>query len=231
MGDVVLPPWAADARDFLYQLREALESPLVSARLHKWIDLVFGRKARGDAAVRADNVFHYLTYDEVALEWLAREQDPAMRDALRLQMMEFGRTPQQVGYSRAGWNSVGCGKEQGGGEAGQCSSSRKRRRQAELSCDTGCLPCSPALVPDHLAPLLCQAHLLFRLMPSLPLPAAAVHPQAPQAPCSGPGWHDGVLWLLRPAICCRRTAANQSAHRQALRCPLHLSSQQVRSRV
>ncbi|KAL4452133.1 hypothetical protein ABPG75_007795 [Micractinium tetrahymenae] len=96
VGDVALPPWAADARDFLYQLREALESPLVSARLHKWIDLVFGRKARGEAAVRADNVFHYLTYDEVALQWLASERDPAMRDALRLQMMEFGRTPRQL---------------------------------------------------------------------------------------------------------------------------------------
>ncbi len=28
---------------------------------------------------------------------LAQEADPAMRDALRLQMMEFGRTPRQVG--------------------------------------------------------------------------------------------------------------------------------------
>ena len=28
---------------------------------------------------------------------LAQVSDPAMRDALRLQMMEFGRTPRQVG--------------------------------------------------------------------------------------------------------------------------------------
>ena len=97
VGDVALPLWAADAADFLYKLQEALESPHVSARLHKWIDLVFGRKARGQRAERAANVFHYLTYDDVALRFLEQEADPAMRDALRLQMMEFGRTPRQVG--------------------------------------------------------------------------------------------------------------------------------------
>jgi factor associated with neutral sphingomyelinase activation len=97
VGDVALPPWASDASDFLYKLQEALESPHVSARLHKWIDLVFGRKARGTLAEKADNVFHYLTYDEVALRFLHQEGDPLMREALRLQMMEFGRTPRQVG--------------------------------------------------------------------------------------------------------------------------------------
>ncbi|KAI3438042.1 hypothetical protein D9Q98_000485 [Chlorella vulgaris] len=96
VGDVALPPWASDASDFLYKLQEALESPHVSARLHKWIDLVFGRKARGTLAEKADNVFHYLTYDEVALRFLHQEGDPLMREALRLQMMEFGRTPRQL---------------------------------------------------------------------------------------------------------------------------------------
>lgn len=97
MGDVALPPWATDAADFLYKLQEALESPLVSARLHKWIDLVFGRKSRAAAAEKSDNVFHYLTYDDVAKHFLEQEGDPVLRDALRLQMMEFGRTPRQVG--------------------------------------------------------------------------------------------------------------------------------------
>ena len=103
VGDVALPPWAADAADFLYKLQEALESPLVSARLHKWVDLVFGRKSRGAAAEKADNVFHYLTYDDVARRFLEQEGDPAVRDALRLQMMEFGRTPRQVRGPWAGW--------------------------------------------------------------------------------------------------------------------------------
>lgn len=65
MGDVELPPWASDAQDFLMKLAQALESPLVSRRLHKWINLVFGYKSRGPRSVAADNVFHYLTYDEL----------------------------------------------------------------------------------------------------------------------------------------------------------------------
>lgn len=41
-GDVVLPPWAADAVDFVRKQRAALESEYVSANLHHWIDLIFG---------------------------------------------------------------------------------------------------------------------------------------------------------------------------------------------
>ena len=53
---------AAAAR-FLSLHRLALESPFVSANLHHWIDLVFGYKQRGEEAVKADNVFHPLTYE------------------------------------------------------------------------------------------------------------------------------------------------------------------------
>lgn len=56
---VKLPAWAAaSARLFVLIHRQALESDAVRSQLHKWIDLVFGCKQTGPAAVDAINVFH-----------------------------------------------------------------------------------------------------------------------------------------------------------------------------
>lgn len=63
VGDVELPPWARNPRDFVRKMRRALESPHVSRRLHLWIDLIFGCRQRGRAAIEADNLFYYLTYE------------------------------------------------------------------------------------------------------------------------------------------------------------------------
>lgn len=63
MDDVCLPPWAKDAYDFVRIHRLALESEHVSQNLHSWIDLIFGYKQRGHEAVKAANVFYYLTYE------------------------------------------------------------------------------------------------------------------------------------------------------------------------
>ena len=46
INDVILPPWASDAHDFIFQHREALESDYVSRNLHLWIDLIFGFRQR-----------------------------------------------------------------------------------------------------------------------------------------------------------------------------------------
>lgn len=42
VGDVILPPWANDADDFIIKHREALECEHVSQHLHEWIDVIFG---------------------------------------------------------------------------------------------------------------------------------------------------------------------------------------------
>lgn len=43
VNDVVLPPWAGSAEEFIIVLRSALESDWVSESLHLWIDLIFGK--------------------------------------------------------------------------------------------------------------------------------------------------------------------------------------------
>ncbi|XP_056289723.1 protein FAN isoform X2 [Pseudoliparis swirei] len=94
VGDVVLPPWASDTRDFLQKHRTALESQYVSEHLHEWIDLVFGFKQRGSEALAAHNVFHPLTY-EGGIDCDSIE-DPDQRIAMLTQILEFGQTPTQL---------------------------------------------------------------------------------------------------------------------------------------
>lgn len=94
VGDVDLPPWAKSRRDFIRKHAKALESDHVSAHLHQWIDLIFGCKQQGQAAVEADNLFYYLTYEgSVDLE---KESDPRRRRAFEMQIQEFGQTPKQL---------------------------------------------------------------------------------------------------------------------------------------
>ena len=96
VGDVRLPPWAENERDFVYQMRQALESDYVSQHLHQWIDLIFGYKQRGEAAREADNLFHYLTYGvpDNHVSKSTAEFDEQL--SLETQMLEFGQVPKQV---------------------------------------------------------------------------------------------------------------------------------------
>lgn len=205
VGDVALPPWASDAADFLYKLQEALESPHVSARLHKWIDLVFGRKSRGGAAERADNVFHFLTYDEVALRWLEGEGDPARREALRLQMMEFGRTPRQVR------RAPGVRRRRAGSEAGRLAEWIHAVQRVGGTTELACASDAPHACSTTTPP---------------PAPGAALHPQAPQAKGAGAWRRAGLLQLLHRAAA-GAAPAHQPARWQALQCAHHPSRQQV----
>jgi hypothetical protein len=65
IANVELPPWAGSPMEMVYLNRKALESSFVSARLHLWIDLIFGYKQRGEAAVAAHNVYKEEMYDDI----------------------------------------------------------------------------------------------------------------------------------------------------------------------
>lgn len=95
LGDVVLPPWAKGSPEmFIEVMRNALESDICSNMLPDWIDLIFGRKQQGPEAIKAHNVFFYLTYygsvDVAAIE------DESLRQATELQIAHFGQCPMQL---------------------------------------------------------------------------------------------------------------------------------------
>ncbi|KAE9336706.1 hypothetical protein PF008_g12894 [Phytophthora fragariae] len=91
VGDVELPAWAPSPSAFVRTNREALESEYVSEHLHEWIDLIFGYKQRGEAAIEANNLFYYLSYEgSVDLETIT---DPVEKCSFEAQIQEFGQTP------------------------------------------------------------------------------------------------------------------------------------------
>ncbi|KAL4802659.1 hypothetical protein BDV18DRAFT_146245 [Aspergillus unguis] len=95
IDSVELPPWAkGDPKIFIAKNREALESPFVTRNLHHWIDLVFGCKQKGEAAVEAVNVFHHLSYQ--GAKDVDAIDDPVERLATIGIIHNFGQTPYQI---------------------------------------------------------------------------------------------------------------------------------------
>ncbi|KAM7072689.1 WD repeat- and FYVE domain-containing protein 4 isoform 1-T3 [Molossus nigricans] len=95
LGDVQLPPWAdGDPGKFISLHRQALESDFVSANLHHWIDLIFGYKQQGSAAVEAVNTFHpYFYGDKMDLSSIG---DPLIRNTVLGFVSNFGQVPKQL---------------------------------------------------------------------------------------------------------------------------------------
>ncbi|XP_034146946.1 lipopolysaccharide-responsive and beige-like anchor protein isoform X8 [Esox lucius] len=94
VSDVELPPWAKTPEEFVRINRLALESEFVSCQLHQWIDLIFGYKQQGPEAIRALNVFYYLTYEGAVS--LSSITEPLLREAVEAQIRSFGQTPCQL---------------------------------------------------------------------------------------------------------------------------------------
>jgi len=99
LGDVILPPWAKGSPEkFVEVMRLALESDMCSEMLPDWIDLIFGRKQQGKAAIEAQNVYFYLTY--YGSVDVASIEDEGLRQATELQIAHFGQCPMQLFYRR-----------------------------------------------------------------------------------------------------------------------------------
>lgn len=94
VDNVILPRWAkGDPKVFIQKNREALESPYVTQNLHRWIDLVFGFKQKGEAAVENLNVFHNLSYHgAIDLDSLVGQERMIVTNIIH----NFGQTPHQV---------------------------------------------------------------------------------------------------------------------------------------
>ena len=58
----------------------------VSRKLHKWINLIFGCKQRGEGALESENVFHPLTYDDVGVEVLQSLPEGEVKSAIQVQV-------------------------------------------------------------------------------------------------------------------------------------------------
>ncbi|XP_055300472.1 WD repeat and FYVE domain-containing protein 3 isoform X2 [Sitodiplosis mosellana] len=95
LNHVVLPHWAKqDVREFIRVHRQALECDYVSQNLHAWIDLIFGCKQQGNAAVDATNVFHHLFYEGNVD--IYNIDDPLKKNATIGFINNFGQIPKQL---------------------------------------------------------------------------------------------------------------------------------------
>ena len=86
----VLTPCNNNPYEFVYTMKKILESNQVSRKINKWIDLIFGFKARGKEAELAYNLFTEASYQEnVNINNIEDKES-------HLRLVEFGLIPTQI---------------------------------------------------------------------------------------------------------------------------------------
>uniref|UniRef100_A0AAQ5Y7Z0 Neurobeachin n=1 Tax=Amphiprion ocellaris TaxID=80972 RepID=A0AAQ5Y7Z0_AMPOC len=108
--DVELPAWAKKPEDFVRINRMALESEFVSCQLHQWIDLIFGYKQRGPEAVRALNVFSFLSYEGAVtldnLDAVQRESPLMFKDQMQQDVIMVLKFPSNSPVTHVAANTL-----------------------------------------------------------------------------------------------------------------------------
>ncbi|EAY05947.1 Beige/BEACH domain containing protein [Trichomonas vaginalis G3] len=90
ISDVELPKWSTSPFDFIYKHRRLLECNYVRQHLNEWIDLIFGYKQKGEAAILARNVYLPEMYPEI---W---NNGNANKEQIELIHQTVGQMPQQL---------------------------------------------------------------------------------------------------------------------------------------
>lgn len=93
--DVKLAKWASNSIDFTKKMRKELESARVSKTINDWIDLIFGYKSRGEAAIEAKNLFQPLCY-QTSSEQTTSYDDNIDKEAAITCIINFGQCPKQL---------------------------------------------------------------------------------------------------------------------------------------
>ena len=92
VGDVILPPWASTAEEFIQLHRKALECEYTGQHINQWIDLIWGVNQTGEGAINNDNVFDQRLYENV---W-ENHQDPEERPEIESMLKHVGVIPNKL---------------------------------------------------------------------------------------------------------------------------------------
>lgn len=95
VDSVKLPSWAnEDPYYFTYKMRELFEHDEVSLNIGNWIDLIFGYKQKGEAAVEACNLYPSITYEN-GID-INKPENQEILNSLTVQAYNYGQCPTQL---------------------------------------------------------------------------------------------------------------------------------------